>query len=192
MDALTVDARAILTGTASKASVFDLEQAVQDDIAAEQLTAVLAGELDVDELLTDTYVRGLHRRMYGDIWTWAGVYRKRELNIGVAPEQIATQLHAALANLLYRWHHTDDWDPRILGIAVHAETVRIHPFVDGNGRSTRLLADLVFAAAQGTETVEVYDWVLEKRHYIELLRAYDRHRDPIDLADFIRTIPVTD
>ncbi|GAB7065924.1 Fic family protein [Mycolicibacterium hodleri] len=33
---------------------------------------------------------------------------------------------------------------------------RIHPFVDGNGRTTRLLADLVFAAAQDP-TIEQYD-----------------------------------
>ncbi|MFF5083844.1 Fic family protein [Actinoplanes sp. NPDC000266] len=37
--------------------------------------------------------------------------------------------------------------PRELGIAAHAEIVRIRPFADGNGRSTRLLADLVFIAA---------------------------------------------
>ncbi|WP_251981929.1 Fic family protein [Mycobacterium tuberculosis] len=39
--------------------------------------------------------------------------------------------------------HTDDWTGRQLGIVVHADLVRIHPFTDGNGRTTRLLADLV-------------------------------------------------
>ena len=67
---------------------------------------------------------------------------------------------------------------------VHAETVRIHPFVDGNGRTTRLLADLVFAAAQDP-TVQQYDWDLDKPRYIELLRAFDVHRDVTDLAAFV-------
>ncbi|MGK2882612.1 MAG: Fic family protein [Mycobacterium sp.] len=49
---------------------------------------------------------------------------------------------------MYRWEHTDDWTPRQLGLVVHAETVRIHPFTDGNGRTTRILTDVVFAAVQ--------------------------------------------
>ncbi|ATD72871.1 hypothetical protein HGA01_20160 [Gordonia amicalis] len=89
-----------------------------------------------------------------------------------------------LDSIAWRWEHTDDWTPRQLGIAVHAETVRIHPFVDGNGRTTRLLADLVFAAAQDP-TVEQYDWDLDKQHYIGLLRAFDVHRDVTDLAAFV-------
>lgn len=57
----------------------------------------------------------------------------------------------------YRWEHTSDWTARELGIIVHAEVVRIHPFVDDNGRSTRLLADLVFMAAQESEQTQQYD-----------------------------------
>jgi fido (protein-threonine AMPylation protein) len=72
---------------------------------------------------------------------------------------------------------------------VHAETVRIHPFIDGNGRTTRLLADLAFLAAQGDESVESYDWAVDKDRYIALLREYDRTRDPRPLATFIPVIP---
>ncbi|MBL7325420.1 Fic family protein, partial [Escherichia coli] len=50
--------------------------------------------------------------------------------------------------MAYRWVHTDDWTGRQLGIVVHADLVRIHPFTDGNGRTTRLLADLVYATVQ--------------------------------------------
>lgn len=92
--------------------------------------------------------------------------------------------------ILPPWEHTDDWTPRQFGVAVHAELVRIHPFVDGDGRATRLLADLVFLAAQDAETPELYDWSLDKRRYIELLREYDRHRDPAPLAAFVETQPL--
>ena len=60
--------------------------------------------------------------------------------------------------------------------------VRIHPFVDGNGRTTRLLADLVFAAAQDSDPVLQYDWNVDKVSYINLLRRYDMSRDVTDLA----------
>lgn len=119
-----------------------------------------------------------------------GTYAKRELNIGVAPELIAVELRNSIETIGYRWKYTQDWTSRELGIVVHAETVRIHPFVDGNGRTTRLLADLVFTATQETENLELYEWNLNKRRYIDLLREYDHHRDPRFLADFIRTQPV--
>ncbi|GAB4058710.1 Fic family protein [Catellatospora paridis] len=118
------------------------------------------------------------------------MYRKHEVTIGVAPEQVAVELRNSLQTILYRWEHTDDWTPRELGVAVHAETVRIHPFTDGNGRTTRLLADLVFLASQDGETLETYDWNLDKPTYIELLRRYDGNRDPRDLASFVAVQPL--
>lgn len=186
-DALLPSTRELLGASATKVAVYDLEQAIQDDVAEELMTAVLDGGLTLHDLLTDHFVRELHRRLYGDIWAWAGTFRQRELNIGVAPEQIAVELRNSVETIRYRWQHTEDWTPRELGITVHAETVRIHPFTDGNGRTTRLLADLVFVAAQDAETPDLYDWQLDKRRYVDLLRQYDRHRDPRDLAAFVGT-----
>jgi Fic family protein len=91
--------------------------------------------------------------------------------------------------MLYRFEHTADWDPHQFGIAVHAEAVRIHPFADGNGRTTRLLANLLFLAAQEGEQLQEYDWDIDKDTYISLLRAYDQDRDAGRLADFIKAKP---
>jgi fido (protein-threonine AMPylation protein) len=187
LDSLHPHIRDSLGESVSKAAVYDLEQAVQTGVTEDLVTAVLDGRLTFDELLRDHFVRELHRRLYGEIW--GGLFRMRELNIGVAPSQIAVQLRSSLDTLRYRWEHTGDWSPRQLGIAAHAETVRIHPFADGNGRATRLLADLVFVAAQSSETLEQYDWDLDKVRYITLLREYDGHRDIRDLAAFISVQP---
>jgi fido (protein-threonine AMPylation protein) len=189
LDSLRQRVRDSLGEPVSKAAVYDLEQALQADVTENLVTEVLDGGLTVDELLSDHFVRELHRRLYGEIWVWGGMYRTRELNIGVAPSQIAVQLRSSLDTFRYRWEHTDDWSPRQLGIASHAETVRIHPFADGNGRTTRLLADLVFVAAQDGEMLEQYDWDLDKSRYIALLREYDTHRDPRDLAAFVDVQP---
>lgn len=138
------------------------------------------------------FIRELHRRLYGDIWAWAGVYRLTEKSVGIDPVQIAVELRQSLDNLAYRWQHTDDWTARELGIAIHAETVRIHPFVDGNGRTTRLLANLVyFAAQESPDTVLTYDWDIAKRPYIDLLREYDQTRDPSRLAAFVSVMNVS-
>ncbi|MGW5385947.1 Fic family protein [Nocardia sp. NPDC003963] len=182
--------RELLGDPVGKAAVYDLEQAVQAATTEDLVIAVIDGSLDLDELLTDYFLRDLHGRLYGDIWSWAGSFRRRELNIGVAPEHIAVDLRSSLETIRYRWQHTEDWSPRQLGIAAHAETVRIHPFTDGNGRTTRLLADLVYAAAQNVVSPDLYDWDLEKQRYIELLRQYDRHRNPIELAAYVGTKPL--
>lgn len=130
----------------TRAAVYDLEQGLQDRVFDELMPSALDGSLPLDELLSDYFVRNLRGRMFGPVWNWAGRWRRLELNVGVAPEQIAVDLRSALDSIAYRWEHTNDWTPWQLGIVVHAETVRIHPFVDGNGRTTRFLADLVFAA----------------------------------------------
>lgn len=62
--------------------------------------------------------------------------------------------------------------------------MRVHPFTDGNGRATRLLADLVFITAQDPAVLQ-YDWDVDKERYIDLLRGFDVHRDVRELAAFI-------
>jgi fido (protein-threonine AMPylation protein) len=179
----------VLDKPITRAAVYDLEQGLQDRVFDELMPSALDGSLPLDELLSDYFVRDLHTRMFGPVWNWAGRWRRLELNIGVAPEQIAVDLRNALDTIAYRWKHTNDWTPRQLGIVVHAETVRIHPFVDGNGRTTRLLADLVFAAVQNPTELQ-YDWELDKTRYIELLRAYDAQREVADLAAFVGVEPI--
>lgn len=190
LDSLLPSIRDLIGQPVSKAAIYDLEQGIQASVTETRLTDVLEGRLTLAELLDDHFVRELHKQLYGDIWIWAGTFRKREMSIGVDPWLITAELRSSLETIRYRWEHTDDWSPRQLGIAAHAETVRIHPFTDGNGRATRLLADLVFVAAQDSETLEQYDWALDKPRYIALLREYDAHRDARDLAAFITVMPV--
>jgi len=184
LNALLPHVVATLGTPVSKADVFDLESAVLQDVAEGLLAAVFNRELTLDELLTDQFLRDLHSQLYGDIWAWAGRWRLREVNIGVAPEQIAVELRTALETIRYRWENTTEWTSRELGVITHAEAVRVHPFTDGNGRATRLHADLVFIAAQDPREHQ-YDWDVDKHRYIELLRDFDRHRDVTALAAFI-------
>lgn len=184
LSALVPEIVDVLGKPVTHADVYDIQQGQQEQVFDALMPAALDGSLPLDELLSDYFIRDLHTQLFGPIWQWGGRPRQLELNIGVAPELIAVELRNTLGSIAWRWEHTDDWTPRQLGIVVHAETVRIHPFVDGNGRTTRLLADLVFAAAQDP-TEQQYDWDLDKQHYIGLLRAFDMHRDVTDLAAFV-------
>jgi len=99
----------ILGQPVHRAAVYDLEQGVQEQVAEELLTAALEGSLQPSELLTDYFLKDLHGRLYGEIWTWAGKWRTHDVNIGVAYEQIAVDLRNSLGTMLYRWENTDDW-----------------------------------------------------------------------------------
>lgn len=164
-DALTAEAREVLGEPIRKADLYDL---------------------------TDHFVRELHQRLYRPVWEWGGRQRSRETNIGIAPERIAVELRNSLDDLRYQWEHATGVTPRYLGIAAHAALVHIHPFVDGNGRVTRLLADLLFLAAQDDEAVLAYDWEIDRRTYIRLLGEYDMTRNPTPLVEFISVIELAD
>jgi fido (protein-threonine AMPylation protein) len=187
--ALTSDARDALGEPVRKADVYDLEQLIQDQVANQVGAEILGGTLNVADLLTDHFVRELHGRLYAPVWAWGGRQRSRETNIGIAPERIAVEMRTTLDDLRYRWEHSATLTPRVLGIAAHAALVRIHPFIDGNGRLTRLIADMVYLAAQDGEPMLGSDWWnLDRRAYIRLLGEYDRTRDPGPLAEFVPVI----
>ena len=117
----------LLEEPVSKAAIYDLEQGVQEQVTEELLAAVLDGTLALDELVNDFFSAGSARSATRRYMELAGVWRRHELNIGVAPEQVAVELRNSLDTIRYRWEHTTDWTARELGIAVHAEAVRVHP-----------------------------------------------------------------
>lgn len=190
IDALLPSVRDVLDEPIRKADVYAIEQAIQEEVTEDLLTEVINGTLGVDDLLNADFAIGLHQRLYGKVWAWAGSYRRHLLNIGVDPEQVQVQLRESFPTLQYRWNIARNVSAGELGIAAHAELVRVHPFVDGNGRTSRLLGDLVFVAVQRGSQLEMYDWELDKERYIALLREYDASRDATPLANFVAVRPL--
>lgn len=101
--------RELLGEPVTKAAVNDLEQAIQSDVAEQLPADVLAGTLALDELLSDRFCVNCTIASTVSYGPGPDGYRLYELNIGVAPAQIAMDLHAALGNFQWRWHHTDRW-----------------------------------------------------------------------------------
>jgi fido (protein-threonine AMPylation protein) len=58
----------------------ELNEAEQINIA--QANRWLARTRGFD-ILNDDGIRALHKRMFGDVWKWAGAYRKTPRNIGI-------------------------------------------------------------------------------------------------------------
>lgn len=83
----------------------------------------------------------LHRDMFGNVWQWAGKRRNSELNLGVPYYQIDTDLQDMLDNLLY-WRDHNSMPVIEQAARLHHRAVHIHPFLNGNGRWARLLANI--------------------------------------------------
>ena len=95
----------------------------------------------IEGLLTPHFSDRLHRRMFDDVWAWAGRRRHRLTNIGVDPSEITTQMKLALDDAIF-WHIHHAFDSNELAVRIHHRLVCVHPYPNGNGRQTRLLADL--------------------------------------------------
>lgn len=92
-------------------------------------------------ILDASFLFPLHGRMFGAVWTWAGTTRRRQTNIGVPPHRIRTDVGQVFDDARY-WHDHDIHSVDRRAALIHYRLVSVHPFPNGNGRCTRLLADL--------------------------------------------------
>jgi Fic-DOC domain mobile mystery protein B len=141
------------------------------------------------DILSEGFVRDLHKRLFGRVWKWAGFFRQTEKNIGVDPIQIAIQSRQLLYDARY-WIEHEVYPPKELAARFHHKLVLIHPFPNGNGRHARIMADAILTKLMGEPAI---DWaggyklesMNERRdQYIAALRAADKH-DFTKLFDFV-------
>ena len=128
----------------------ELNAVERDNIVAARLWAFTGRPIvDVRQLFETTMVDEIHRRMFGNVWRWAGKRRTRATTIGVTPTQIVTQLKDTLEDARY-WHDNATFDPVEAAVRIHHRLVFVHPFVNGNGRHARLVADLYLHIVDGS------------------------------------------
>jgi Fic-DOC domain mobile mystery protein B len=82
----------------------------------------------------------LHKEMFGQVWKWAGRVRTQELNIGVASYSIPENLAMLLDDLASWPGFSMDFVEQ--SARLHHRAVKIHPFLNGNGRWARMLANI--------------------------------------------------
>jgi len=142
------------------------------------------------DILTEDLVSNLHRQLFGDVWTWAGNFRKTGKNIGVDAIQITIQLRALLDNARY-WIKHETYPAKELAARFHHKLVYIHPFANGNGRHSRIMADAILTKLMNEPAI---DWagghrletMNERRsEYIAALKAADKG-DLTNLLNFVR------
>ncbi len=167
----------------------DLNEAEQENIVKGAAWGRGRRRMPVHKVLTEDFMRTLHRRMFGEVWQWAGRFRATERNVGIQAYRIPVELAALLADVRY-WIEHDTFAADEIAIRFHHRLVAIHPFPNGNGRHARLTADLLVERLKE----EPFSWGSGslsdmgdlRMRYVAALQAADNH-DIGPLLEFARS-----
>lgn len=130
-----------------------------------------------NEVLSQDFLRKLHKRMFGDVWAWAGKYRTTERNIGVAPHAIAVELKNLFEDAK-AWETYDSYPVDERAVRIHHRLTVIHPFPNGNGRCARIFVELYLERlghspfTWGSESGQPREQ--QRQQYIHALREADK------------------
>ncbi len=95
-----------------------------------------------DVILTEKFIKDVHKRMYSDVWAWAGGFRRTDKNIGIDKWQIPTELRNLLDDTKF-WIANNVYPSEEIAVRFKHRIVSIHCFANGNGRHSRLMADII-------------------------------------------------
>jgi Fic-DOC domain mobile mystery protein B len=141
------------------------------------------------DLLTEKFITRLHKQMLGEVWRWAGAFRRSERNLGIPFHEIPSGLRQLLGDA-QAWIEYKSYSPDEIAVRFHHRLVAIHPFPNGNGRHARLMADLLVVELGGTRfswgRANLRDISAMRAQYIAALQAADHH-DIAPLLVFARS-----
>ena len=126
--------------------------------------------LKPEKILTEKFIKELQKKMYSDVWKWAGEFRKSDKNIGINWTQIGVELKNLLDDMKY-WIDNSTFSPEEISIRFKHRIVMIHCFPNGNGRHSRMMADIIMENIFGKE---IFSW-----HKSNMVKANDIRKEYI-------------
>ncbi len=176
----------VITGVTTREELDELEQLnIQKTVQKYLYGRVQKAE----KILTEQFIYKLHKDMLGEVWKWAGTIRQTNKTIGVDKLQITIRLRQLIENCKF-WIEHNTFEADEIAVRFKHELVFIHVFPNGNGRHSRIMADIII---KHIFDKEMFTWGVnnlteksEKRKlYINSLRKADRG-DFEDLILFAR------
>ena len=128
----------LIKSIATRGELDEFEQQNIEDAIQWSLTRKLKSE----QILSETFILALHKRMYKNVWRWAGEYRKTNKNIGVDKLEIPVALRSLIDDASY-WLENNVYEPDEFALRFKHRLVSIHCFPNGNGRHSRMIADII-------------------------------------------------
>ncbi|HEU5290325.1 MAG TPA: mobile mystery protein B [Cyclobacteriaceae bacterium] len=157
----------------------ELDEHEQQNIQ-EAIRWMLGRKFKREDILTEKFIKKLHQKMYGDVWKWAGAFRKTNKNLGVDRFQISMELQKLLDDCKF-WIENNTFPPDEIAVRFKHRIVFIHCFPNGNGRHSRMMADLIVEHIFGSE---VFSWgtggnlIMDgtaRDNYIKAIKAADNN-----------------
>lgn len=135
--------------------------------------------------ITEWNIKSIHGLVLKDIDDEnAGRYRRENVTIKgathIPPDYL--KVPELMAKLVLSYESWNDFHPIIQATLLHGELVKIHPFVDGNGRTSRLLMNLDLMN-HGYNPV-----IIKKEDRLEYYEALDKAHTTRNYTDFIKLI----
>ena len=150
----------------------------------------LKRKFKLENILTEKFIKDLHKRMYAEVWKWAGSFRKTNKNLGVDKFQIEIELRKLLDDTKY-WIENKSFSEDEVAVRFSHRIVQIHIFPNGNGRHSRLIGDILVNHVFGKP---VFSWGstnlsnagTTRTQYISALKVADEGSYK-SLLDFVRS-----
>ena len=128
----------LIKSIATRGELDEFEQQNIEDAIQWSLTR----KFKTEQILSESFIQQLHIKMYSSVWKWAGEYRKTNKNIGVNKLEITTALRSLIDDAKY-WLEHSVYEPDEFAIRFKHRLVSIHCFPNGNGRHSRMIADII-------------------------------------------------
>lgn len=133
--------------------------------------------------LDEKIVKDIHALLMENILT-GGIYRREEVMISGASHipPAGNEMYAQIKNFYVEMEERKDLNGVELAAWTHAEFVRIHPFADGNGRTSRLLMNYQLLS-KGFLPI-----FIAKENRLDYYNALDKYAAQGDLETFIELV----
>ncbi len=111
-------------------------------------------KFSIEKILSEKFIKDVHKKMFGDVWKWAGKFRHTEKNIGIDPIFIGVELKNLLDDAVF-WIENETYPPDEIAIRFKHRLVAIRCFPNGHGRHSRLMADIII---ESVFKQDVFTW----------------------------------
>lgn len=109
---------------------------------------------EINTVLSIGFIQELHKRMFSEVWSWAGSFRKTNKNIGVDKFLIAQDLYKLVDDCRF-WIKNKSFSEDEIAVRFKYRMVSIHPFPNGNGRHSRICGNILVSQVLKQE---VFTW----------------------------------
>ena len=138
-----------------------------------------------NEPISEWNIKSIHQLILKEIDNeHAGRYRKENVTIKgathIPPDYI--KLPELMEKLILTYKTWNKYHPIIRAALLHGELVKIHPFVDGNGRTSRLLMNLDLMNS-GYNPV-----IIKKESRLKYYEALDKAHTTGNYTDFVKLV----